>query len=68
MNGDQIFSAMLVAIHSAQKTIAFKIYTCRSASIDGRFADALFVSAIQSRRVAKKRIISRVACGPWWSV
>ena len=40
-NGDEIFPAMLEAIHSAQKTITFETYIYWSGDIGQQFADAL---------------------------
>lgn len=40
-NGDEIFPAMLEAIHSAQKTITFETYIYWSGQIGQEFADAL---------------------------
>jgi cardiolipin synthase len=40
-NGDQIFPAMLDAIHSAQKTITFETYIYWSGKMGQAFADAL---------------------------
>ena len=40
-NGDEIFPAMLDAIHSAQKTITFETYIYWSGDIGQRFCDAL---------------------------
>ena len=40
-NGDEIFPAMLAAIHSAQKTICFESYIYWSGKIGQEFADAL---------------------------
>ncbi len=39
-NGDQIFPAMLEAIHSAQKTVTFETYIYWSGDIGKRFSDA----------------------------
>ena len=41
LNGDQIFPAMLKAIHSAQKTINFETYIYWSEAVGNDFADAL---------------------------
>jgi len=41
LNGDQIFPAMLSAIHSAQKTITLETYIYWSGTIGREFADAL---------------------------
>ena len=40
-NGDDIFPAMLDAIHSAQKTVTFETYIYWSGDIGKRFSDAL---------------------------
>ena len=40
-NGDEIFPAMLEAIHSAQKTITFETYIYWSGEVGQQFADAL---------------------------
>ncbi|HEY8666883.1 MAG TPA: cardiolipin synthase [Tepidisphaeraceae bacterium] len=41
LNGDQIFPAMLEAIHSAQKTITFETFVYWSGEVGREFADAL---------------------------
>ena len=41
LNGDEIFPAMLAAIHSAQKTITFETYIYWSGDIGKSFSDAL---------------------------
>ena len=40
-NGDEIFPAMLEAIHSARKTITFETYIYWSGQVGKQFADAL---------------------------
>lgn len=44
-NGDQIFPAMLEAIHAAQKTITFETYIYWSGDIGRQFSDALSARA-----------------------
>ncbi|MDP3755903.1 MAG: cardiolipin synthase B, partial [Polaromonas sp.] len=41
LNGDQIFPAMLQAIHGAQRSITFETYIYGSGEIGKQFADAL---------------------------
>jgi cardiolipin synthase len=45
VNGDQIFPAMLAAIHGARKTITFETYIYWSGDIGRKFADALSARA-----------------------
>lgn len=45
LNGDEIFPAMLSAIHSAKKTITFETFIYWSESIGEEFADALIERA-----------------------
>ena len=49
-NGDQIFPAMLDAIHSAQKTITFETYIYWSGKMGQAFADALAERAARALR------------------
>ena len=54
LNGEQIFPAMLEAIHGAQRTIDFETYIYWSGDIGKRFADAL---AEKSRAGVKVHIL-----------
>ena len=51
LNGDQIFSPMLAAIRSAQKSITFETYIYWSGDIGAEFADALAERARQGVKV-----------------
>jgi cardiolipin synthase len=51
LNGDQIFPAMLEAIHSARKTITFETYIYWSGDIGQKFSDALAERAAQGVKV-----------------
>ena len=50
-NGDQIFPAMLAAIHSARKTITFETYIYWSGNIGEKFSEALCERALAGVKV-----------------
>ena len=51
LNGDQIFTSMLAAIRSAQKSITFETYIYWSGDIGREFADALAERALHGVKV-----------------
>jgi len=51
LNGDQIFPAMLTAVHKAQRTICFETYIYWSGQIGQEFADAFCARARAGVRV-----------------
>jgi cardiolipin synthase A/B len=51
LNGDQIFPAMLAAIHAAQRTITFETYIYWSGEVGKQFAEALSERARAGVRV-----------------